>query len=317
MSARPTPYGRVYTPRNQHPYRPPAVDSLADSGIRYIRLQWTDFTNLTRFRVLPLATFLALLESESPGVGITKAAFGLVGATLAEGFSVTGEYVYVPDTESLRICDYAPGHASVMGWFERKEPEAHMVKLCPRTLLKRIEEEEAAAASIEFLVGIKTEFVLLDSIDPITPASNGPWSSSAKLRSGSISTVILEDIAECDVVTGPLAPLQAADALVFTRETIYNIASKHGKRATFAPRLFTDECGSAANVSISVHRMDISNDHTDDNVMNALERSFLQGVLNHAPGPRGADAPHARIVRPRAGQHLVGRHVRLLGARQP
>ena len=45
-----------------------------------------------------------------------------------------------------------------------------------------------------------------------------------------------------EVVTGPMSPLEAADALVHTRETIYNIASKHGLRATFAPRLALDSC---------------------------------------------------------------------------
>lgn len=43
-----------------------------------------------------------------------------------------------------------------------------------------------------------------------------------------------------EVVTGPLPPLEAADALVHTRETIYNIARKHGLRATLAPRLHID-----------------------------------------------------------------------------
>ena len=45
-----------------------------------------------------------------------------------------------------------------------------------------------------------------------------------------------------EVVTGPMSPLEAADALVHTRETIYNIASKHGVKATFAPKLPLDTC---------------------------------------------------------------------------
>lgn len=45
-----------------------------------------------------------------------------------------------------------------------------------------------------------------------------------------------------EVVTGPLPPLQAADALLHTRETIYNVASRHGLRATLAPRVFLDNC---------------------------------------------------------------------------
>ena len=47
----------------------------------------------------------------------------------------------------------------------------------------------------------------------------------------------LSDLLQYEVVTGPLPPMESADALVFTRETIYNIASKHGLRATLAPRI--------------------------------------------------------------------------------
>ena len=53
-----------------------------------------------------------------------------------------------------------------------------------------------------------------------------------------------------EVVTGPLPPLEAADALVFTRETIYNIANKHGLKATFSPRLHTDSCQSLTSSSV-------------------------------------------------------------------
>ncbi|KAG1744333.1 hypothetical protein EDD22DRAFT_1005720 [Suillus occidentalis] len=51
------------------------------------------------------------------------------------------------------------------------------------------------------------------------------------------------------VVTGPLPPLEAADALVHTRETITNIASKHGFRATFAPRLHADNSSISSSKS--------------------------------------------------------------------
>ena len=45
-----------------------------------------------------------------------------------------------------------------------------------------------------------------------------------------------------EIVTGPLPPLEAADAIIFTRETIINIAAKHGLHATFSPRVYADNC---------------------------------------------------------------------------
>ena len=50
------------------------------------------------------------------------------------------------------------------------------------------------------------------------------------------------DDGQYEIVTGPLPPLEAADAVVFTRETIINIASKHGLHATFSPRVYADNC---------------------------------------------------------------------------
>jgi hypothetical protein len=45
-----------------------------------------------------------------------------------------------------------------------------------------------------------------------------------------------------EIVTGPLPPLEAADAVVFTRETIINIAAKHKLHATFSPRVYPHTC---------------------------------------------------------------------------
>jgi hypothetical protein len=49
-----------------------------------------------------------------------------------------------------------------------------------------------------------------------------------------------------EIITGPLPPLEAADAVVFTRETIINIAAKHGLHATFSPRVFPHTCNFSA-----------------------------------------------------------------------
>lgn len=48
--------------------------------------------------------------------------------------------------------------------------------------------------------------------------------------------------AQYELVTGALTPLEAADALIFTRETISNVANRHGLHATFAPQVFDGTC---------------------------------------------------------------------------
>ena len=119
-------------------------------------------------------------------------------------------------------------------------------------------------SGVEFLVGFETEFILLKNTNPIEVVNHYGWCEASASASGTIESQVLEEIADAlrmadvefqmyhsegasgqyEIVTGPLLPLQAADALIHTRETIYNIARKHGLKATLAPRIFLDSCTS-------------------------------------------------------------------------
>ena len=86
-----------------------------------------------------------MIKSSRPGMGVPKASLGGVYLKLAKGFGSTGEYLYVPDTSTLRICPYAPKHAAVMGWFQEKKPYLGAdneltvgIPLCPRATLLRV-----------------------------------------------------------------------------------------------------------------------------------------------------------------------------------
>jgi len=96
-----------------------------------------------------------------------------------------------------------------------------------------------------------------------------------------------------EVVTGPLPPLEAVDALIHTRETITNIASKYGWRATLAPRLYMDNCGSSTHTHLSVHSTGGSWPHasTATNDLTSYEASFLSSLLDHLPGVTALTLP--------------------------
>ena len=134
------PYGVQYKPGM--PTGPKiSVKDLEKLGIRYVRMTWVDLINNIRYRVLPLSYFKRVLESDRPGISVASAVFGLVTLQLAEGFAPIGEYLYVPDLNTLRVCPYAEGHASIYGWFQEKVPPPNgglEVELCPRTLLKKV-----------------------------------------------------------------------------------------------------------------------------------------------------------------------------------
>lgn len=305
-------YGVVYKPSSESP-SPLKSDpeDLKRRGVKYIRLQWVDFINNVRCRLIPIDYFQKLLQSNRPGVGLTHAVLGLVAVHVSPGFSGHGEYLFVPDMDSCRIATYAPNQAVVHGWFQEKHPSPSgdiSVPLCPRGLLKRM-VDMAKEIGVSFLVGIEHEFILLSETTPKPVAVNpADWSTTAKFPAGAVETLAMEKIVDAiqeagievqmyhaeaapgqyEIVTGPLNPLEAADAAVFSRETIYNIAAAHGLRATFAPRIYTSSPGSAAHVHISVHsEKKVSENSRKDqakaSTLDPTERSFLQGILSHLP----------------------------------
>ena len=130
-----------------------------------------------------------------------------------------------------------------------------------------VSDREASRRGISFLVGFEIEFTLLKSTLPEPkPISEHTCSAASAIYSGNTGAIVMEEIADAlqaggvelqvyhaedalgqfEIVTGPLSPLQAADALVYSRQAIYNIANKHNLKATFAPRVFEHSCTSHA-----------------------------------------------------------------------
>ncbi|KAJ6570168.1 hypothetical protein DFH09DRAFT_1246990 [Mycena vulgaris] len=299
-------HGIVHTPQSVQSRNGNMRVSVLETS-SYVRIYWVDFVNIRRCRIVPVEYFKALLNSNRPGVNIGKVCLGLVYLTVAPGFLPIGEYLYAIDITTLKPCPFAPGHAAVLGQFEEKTaiPGADgnltvKVDLCPRTLLRRIIDEIKQSHQTEFLVGFETEFILLKSTDPVEAGNIHDWSASAGLLAGSPESVVLQEIADAiresdialemfhpeaapgqyEVVTGPLGPLEAADALIYTREIIAQTAAKHGLHATFAPRPFMTSAGSSAHVHISVHS---ASEPKTAAGLSRHEAAFLAAVLAHLP----------------------------------
>ncbi|KAK0467062.1 uncharacterized protein EV420DRAFT_1474454 [Desarmillaria tabescens] len=308
-------HGVQYSPATLAPTKIIKTDELEGLGITFIRLTWVDLTSVVRFRVIPLAHFFKMLQSPRPSVAIAKVTMGLVYLHTADEFSAIGEYLYVPDLSTLRLCPYEEGHASVLGWFQKKAPvlgaDGNLtvaVDLCPRSVLQRV-VKQSKETGVEFLVGFETEFILLKSTNPVEAANYHAWTASDGLPSGAVESRVMREIVESllksgievtmyhpeaapgqyEVVTGPLLPLQAADALIHTRETIVNVAIKYGLRATFAPRVYMTSAGSAAHTHISVHSV-VGGPKPSDS-LSSLESSFLASVLKHLPAMAAITLP--------------------------
>ncbi|KZP10924.1 glutamine synthetase/guanido kinase [Athelia psychrophila] len=224
------------------------------------------------------------------------------------------EYIYVIDMKTIRLYPYAPGHASVMSFFQEQAPiqgpdnqPTVPTNLCPSTNLQRIVDDARDRAGVEFLTGLKSEFIRLKSNNTLEAVNTHGYSINHALTSGSIEAQVMEEIAHAlkdagielqmyhsetasgqyEFVTGPLPPLESADALVHTRETITNIAAKHGLRATLAPRLYMDGPGSSCHTHLSIHPRDPPPSATataeSQSAPAPQESSFLAGLLAHLP----------------------------------
>ncbi|KAK1219579.1 hypothetical protein PQX77_017700 [Marasmius sp. AFHP31] len=304
-------HGVIYKPGDPTDRIEYDLEKASSDGIKYVRIYWIDLGNSRRCRMLPLSYFKQLMQSNRPGVNFVKIALGmvyLITPPTSKSFSVAGEYICVPEMSTLRPLPFAPGHLGVLSHLEEKAPykgkDGKMtveVPLCARSLLKRIVENARDNLKSEFLVGFETEFILLSSTRPVPTASNiHQWSSPSGFLAGSKEATILEEIGDAmqtsglslemihpeaapgqyEVVSGPLSPLDAADQVIFTRELITNIASKHGLHATFAPRPFEGTAGSAAHIHISIHR---EGEEKPRDEMSRSEKAFLAGVLDHLP----------------------------------
>ena len=225
-------YTVVYKPESTPAAKPDSVRGLRleSRGIKWVRVQFVDYTNTVRFRILPIAYFKKVCETLRPSLLFDLSLLG-AGVSQGEGSAQEGwerECLYVVDFGSFRVCPYAPGHAAIMGWFEEKtaSPTGSLsIKLCPRTMLKNVVDEAQSKAGLTFLAGFETQFVLLKPQD----ASAEPavlrtgWGSSREHRTGSIEEVVLEEIAENLLDVG--IEVQAMHAGVSHRQVIQTSVS--------------------------------------------------------------------------------------------
>ena len=120
---------------------------------------------------------------------------------------------------------------------------------------------EALTRELTFLIGFELEFTLLKDKKGTEVLDDHDWSTSSSLHSGAPAEILDAMVTALEqggiavhlfhaeagpgqykIVTGPLQPLQAADALSFSREVIHGTASGYQRRATFAPWIYEHQC---------------------------------------------------------------------------
>ncbi|EHY60456.1 hypothetical protein HRR83_000217 [Exophiala dermatitidis] len=278
---------------------PKAFDDAANRqqlhGVSFIRYQWLDLLGILRTRVLS-KSYASKMLHDSKFLSVGPAALYCSYVDEPDTTPRSAASTIRPDWRSLLPCTYYPhaSHASVMCYVHEGVDNMQM-KRDPRSVLDEVVQRAQSLHGIEYLVGFELEFVVLqkskdDSKQWETLDAVAGWSTAAALH-GEITPILekichqLQDagngITVCqfhtessqgmfEIVTGPLPPREAVDALVFATEAIKATFLTHGYKATFFPKSGSGHTGQHLHLSIQ-------------NPKPHHETQFLAGLLAHLP----------------------------------
>jgi glutamine synthetase len=287
----------------------PRTPSKVRSDATMLRIVWCDNANLIRGKSLYLDDDGAL--PSEPFVSISEAmqALPVMDDAPAEetGLIPVGEVRLTADLSSLVRLPYAPGQFRAIGdMLKEGAPWA----CCPRSFLKRM---IARAQDLRLTIqgAFENEFYLLKSASGrLEPVDNTTFASTYAMD---ISAAVIEDIIQAltaqgitveqyypesgpgqhEITVRYASALQACDHQVMFRETVRAVAQKHGLRASFLPKIFSDKTGNGCHLHLSLWR-DEANILSDDKATYRLSngaRHFIAGVVSHLPAIMALTSP--------------------------
>ncbi|KAF5862402.1 hypothetical protein ETB97_011676 [Aspergillus alliaceus] len=261
--------------------------------VKYIWMQFIDYTNTTRVRIFPVAEFAKIVRKQRR-IGICLCTqLMLQDDSIAPEGSVTGQFYMEPDLSSLcRNVGINSKSATVMTYW--KTEEGAPLPGCPRTTLQRV-TNNLREHGIEVKCGFEIEVIFLK---PTTNASgeteyvpvvqNHSWSQMT--RDTRTMVPLLEEIVDSlasvgihleqfhaesapgqfEFVLPPGSPITAVDTLLKARQIVTCVVEQHGLRATLHPRPLPHAAGSASHAHVSISPP-------------THEVSFLAGIMRHYP----------------------------------
>ncbi|MDQ4074687.1 MAG: glutamine synthetase family protein [Chloroflexota bacterium] len=290
------------------------ITACREADVRLIRFLYCDNGGIIRGKLTPIDHLADRLQS---GMGLTVAmqAMNMLDQLQpVEGMGPVGEIRLLPDPDSFVILPYAPRSAAMMS--DMMTLDGAPWGACPRTFLRRM-VARAADEDIAVLAAFENEFSLLRPNDRggYEPIDTGLCFSAVSM--GGAAAVMDDIITALDKQQIPIdayypelghgqqelpvrhtAPLQAADNQIWVRETVRNVAARHGLLASFAPKPMPEQAGNGCHIHWSLwDRTGQRNLLVDADVedtaypLSQLGRHFIAGVLAHLPGLLALTAP--------------------------
>lgn len=290
---------------------------LKHPWVKFLQLQWVDFSGALRVRGVTKEYALELTESGKFLRSSPMAFQCIADNTLLPDVDLTTSNLYQPDWDSIRNTGpgmHASAYATVMCdvsqvSFRTPEPS----RSCPRLALSRILHTAAENFGLSFLVGFEVEFMIMQSNstgDYVPYSSSFGRYSAAGLRDPAFQLVerCLDELqaagvsiqgfhsegfcGQYEISLGPLPPIQAVDQLVLVHDKIKNVVLSRGYQATFSPKPNPEWHANGQHTHIS-----LSPPHHEEH--------FLAGILQNLRGICAValpyEASYQRIKRTECG----------------
>jgi glutamine synthetase len=268
------------------------VNAAKERNIRYFLISYTDLVGTQRAKLVPASAI----------GGMAKNGAGFAGfATWLDMTPADPDLFAIPDSDSLIQLPWKPevGWLAADLWMDGKP-----VAQAPRALLKKM-MADAAKSGFEFKSGVECEFFLIapdgNAIADAADRQSKPcYDQSALMRHYGVITEI------CDSMqTLGWAPYQndhedangqfemnweydnalvTADRHAFFKYMVKSITEKHGLRATFMPKPFSNLTGNGCHAHISVWKdgANLFADDTGELGISKLGYNFIAGVMASA-----------------------------------
>ena len=273
--------------------------TMEERDIRFIRLWFTDILG----RLKSVAVAPAELE------GAFEEGIGFDGSAI-EGFSRLSEAdtVALPDPSTFQVLPWREDddelHSARM-FCDVAMPDGQPSWADPRHVLRR-QVQAAANQGFTPMVHPEIEFFLVESLrtdgQPPVPTDNGGYFDQAVhdkapgFRRHAITALEAMGIpvefshhenapGQQEIDLRYAEALTMADNVMTFRYLMKQVAIRNGARATFMPKPFANQPGSGMHTHFSLFEGDDNafHDPDDEFQLSATARSFIAGILVHAP----------------------------------
>lgn len=292
------------------------VQRAREAGVQLVAFLFCDNAGVIRNKATHIDN---LPDRFTSGIGFSSAMQALrIGDVLepVEDMGPVGEFRVVPDPTTFTLLPYAPKRALAICDLMTLDGEPYAA--CPRTFLRRM-IDRAAERGLRMVASLEPEWTLATKEDGVYRGADESAAFSGIGMTVPLDTIddIVSALTEQGLRIGVVHPeaghgqqeislmhddaLRAADNQIIYRETVRNVAWRHGYYASFAPKPFAGQSGNGCHVHLSAwdpeRKENLFAASDEPYSLSETGQQFLAGLLEHMPALMALTAPSVNSYR--------------------